>query len=180
MSAYSAATRSASPDLGTFSEADKVQQGALAKLVDMLPAEGLTVYVGIFGLATAVPFKEVWVNATIAFACVVVALGVSLLATALAILNVGRFEGDPISDDRKRRAWKQGTLIAFLFLIYISAVSGNPFNVYWSVPLWVGTAIAVVVTSVIGIIIKSSARPRPQPVAAKLPQGRASDPVDRT
>ena len=161
MTAYSAAARSASPDLSALSEADDVQQGALAKLVDMLPAEGLTVYVGIFGLATAVPFKETWVNAVIAFACVAVALGVSLLATALAILNVGRLEGDPISDERKRRAWRQGLFIAFLFVVYISAVSGNPFNVYWDVPLWLGTVIAVLVTTVLSLIIKFAPQPQP-------------------
>ncbi|CAN5162550.1 hypothetical protein BH11ACT5_BH11ACT5_17570 [soil metagenome] len=124
---------------------------ALDAIVGAIPAEGVAVYVGIYGLVlAAVGGKaEVWA----AFVVLLIAVAINVFAIlwgARAAYLITPEADKPKT--RKALAWRS---VAFtvLLLIYVMAMPLNPFNLLGVDLIWGGIA-AVVAATVVGITKK--------------------------
>lgn len=131
--------------------------GALATIAAAIPAEGIAVYVAIYGLSLGlwpIPLEDGTTipNWIVAFGAVVIAV----IVTIFSLLWGGRAEykkqGDAERALSRGRLTGQALVVTILCLITIVATTGNPFELFLGFPPGAGVVLAIVAAAFIAIV----------------------------
>lgn len=135
---------------------EEPKKSAMAAITEAIPAEGLSVYIGTYGIFVSIasePYKVLT-----AFATLAVAIAIAIFAMAYPVWGPSKDLPEKNKKLVRRQVVGRAIGISVLLIIYVASVTGNPFEMAFKLPIVFAVGLAIIAAAVIGILAK---RPKP-------------------